>query len=282
MERSDSIRYRVYDGTATSTLPHDLGHLIVERETGDHGGFWGAVAAGVVFASMEHLDGRRPPHAAERSTATMRERSDDLRRAELMVWLTGRIARDGVTSPERVRIAAREALSTFPGASVDENAVLAACRALQEAERRWAALTPGEELVPGVAGAPHPTAGAAARGGSRPWAPGTQPPGGSASLTDRQTSRMDVGFRSRPMHGGREPRCSSATSTTSVSGPSARWACCRRLRSSVAGFPRGGRPWSCWFICGMWSGGGWSGVPGGEVGAPVAASRTGAGVYPLA
>ena len=77
----------------------------------------------------------------------MRERSDDLRRAELMVWLTGRIAREGVTSPERVRIAAREALSTFPGASVDENAVLAASRALQEAERRWAALSPGEELV---------------------------------------------------------------------------------------------------------------------------------------
>ena len=77
----------------------------------------------------------------------MRERSDDLRRAELMVWLTGRIAREGVTSPERVRITAREALSTFPGASVDENAVLAASRALQEAEKRWAALSPGEELV---------------------------------------------------------------------------------------------------------------------------------------
>jgi len=59
VERSDGVRYRVFDGTATSTLPHDLGHLIVERETDDHGGFWGAVAAGVVFASMEHLDGRR-------------------------------------------------------------------------------------------------------------------------------------------------------------------------------------------------------------------------------
>ena len=64
-----------------------------------------------------------------------------------MVWLTGRIAREGVTSPERVRSAARDALSTFPGASVDADAVLAASRALQEAERRWAALAPGEELV---------------------------------------------------------------------------------------------------------------------------------------
>ena len=147
VERSDGVRYRVFDGTATSTLPHDLGHLIVERETDHHGGFWGAVAAGVVFSSMEHLDGRRPPHTAERSTATMRERRDDLRRAELMVWLTGRIAREGVTSPERVRAAAREALSTLPGASVDEHAVLAASRALRDAETCWAALSPGEELV---------------------------------------------------------------------------------------------------------------------------------------
>src|ERR1044072_4900296 len=40
-ERADGVRSRVYDGTATSRLPHDLGHLVVERETGDHEGFWG-------------------------------------------------------------------------------------------------------------------------------------------------------------------------------------------------------------------------------------------------
>ena len=141
------VRYRVYDGTATSRLPHDLGHLIVERETGDHGGFWGAVAAGVVFSSMEHLDGRRPPHARERSEAAMRERSDGLRRAELMVWLTERVARDGVTAPQRVRAMAAEALSSFPEAQVDAEQVLAAARALRAAEERWAELSPGEELV---------------------------------------------------------------------------------------------------------------------------------------
>ena len=147
VERGDGVRYRVYDGTATSRLPHDLGHLIVERETGDHGGFWGAVAAGVVFSSMEHLDGRRPPHARERSEAAMRERSDGLRRAELMVWLTERVARDGVTAPQQVRAMAAEALSSFPEAQVDAEQVLAAARALQAAAERWAALSPGEELV---------------------------------------------------------------------------------------------------------------------------------------
>lgn len=147
VERSDGVRYRVFDGTATARLPHDLGHLVVERETGDHGGFWGAVAAGVVFSSMEHLDGRRPPHARERSAATMRERASGLRRAELMVWVTERVARDGVTDPRRIRALLAEALSSFPEAPIEVERVVAAAGAFRDAERRWAALAPGEELV---------------------------------------------------------------------------------------------------------------------------------------
>ena len=147
VQRSDGVRYRVFDGTATARLPHDLGHLVVERETGDHGGFWGAVAAGVVFSSMEHLDGRRPPHARERSDATMRERADGLRRAELMVWVTERVSRDGVTDPRRIRALLAEALSSFPEAPIEVERVVAAAGAFRDAERRWAALAPGEELV---------------------------------------------------------------------------------------------------------------------------------------
>jgi hypothetical protein len=147
VERRDGVRYRVFDRTASSRLPHDLGHLVVERATGDHGGFWGAVAAGVVFGSMEHLDGRRPPHARERSEAAMRERADGLRRGELMVWLAERVARDGVTDVRRVHAMAAEALSSFPEAQVDPAVVLAAAAALREAEERWAALVPGDELV---------------------------------------------------------------------------------------------------------------------------------------
>lgn len=147
-ERRDGVRYRVFDGTATSRLPHDLAHLVVERTTRDHGGFWGAVAAGVVFSSMEHLDGRRPPHARERSEAAMRERADGLRRAELMVWLVERVVRDGVTAPDRIRAMAAEALSSFPEAPpVEPGQVLTAAAALRDAEKRWAALSPGGELV---------------------------------------------------------------------------------------------------------------------------------------
>jgi hypothetical protein len=147
VERSDGVRFQVDGGVAGAKLPHDLAHLIVERETGDDAGFWGAVSAGAVFGSMKHLDGRRPPHARDRSTAVLRGRRDGLRRAELVVWLTERVARGDITSPQRVRAAAREALSTMPGASVDAERLIAAARALREAEQRMARLRAGEELV---------------------------------------------------------------------------------------------------------------------------------------
>ncbi len=147
VERSDGVRFHVDGGVAGAKLPHDLAHLIVERETGDDAGFWGAVSAGAVFRSMKHLDGRRPPHALDRSATVLRKHRDGLRRAELVVWLTERVARAGITSPQRVRAATREALSTMPGTSVDAERVIAAARALREAEQQWARLRPGEELV---------------------------------------------------------------------------------------------------------------------------------------
>jgi hypothetical protein len=147
VERSDGVRFQVDGGVAGAKLPHDLAHLIVERETGDDAGFWGAVSAGAVFRSMQHLDGRRPPHARDRSAAVLRKHRDGLRRAELVVWLTERVARRGITSPQRVGAAARELLSGMPGASFDAEQVIAGAHALREAERRWARLRPGEELV---------------------------------------------------------------------------------------------------------------------------------------
>src|SRR4051794_41170892 len=67
VERSDGVRYRVHEGISGPETPHALVHLVVEHETAEDGGFWGAVAAGAVFGSMEHIDGRRPPHSAQHS-----------------------------------------------------------------------------------------------------------------------------------------------------------------------------------------------------------------------
>ena len=147
VERSDGVRYRVHLGVAGPRLPHDAIHLVIDREMGEDGGFWGAVAAGAVFSSMEHIDGRRPPHAKERSDEAIRARSDRLLRSELMPHLVERIVAEGITSPDDVAKVAEEVLSTLPDARVDEVKVIAAAKALQETERRWAALAPGDELV---------------------------------------------------------------------------------------------------------------------------------------
>ncbi|GAB3957432.1 hypothetical protein GCM10029978_000110 [Actinoallomurus acanthiterrae] len=147
VERSDGVRYRVHEGVAGPDLPHDAVHFIVEREMEEDGGFWGAVAAGAVFSSMEHLDGRRPPHAKERSERAIRSRSDRLQRAELMAGLVERIAAERLTSIDAVAKAAREALSTLPDTKVDESKAIRAATALQDTAGRWAALVPGDELV---------------------------------------------------------------------------------------------------------------------------------------
>src|SRR5271169_7038501 len=66
VERDDGAVYRLYGGPAGPRLPHDIMHLVVERELRIRDGIWGGIAAGVVFDSMRHVSGR-PPHAAERS-----------------------------------------------------------------------------------------------------------------------------------------------------------------------------------------------------------------------
>lgn len=147
VERDDKVRYQLDEGVAGPGVPHDLVHLIVERETDDEGGFWGAVAAGAVFDSMEHLDGRRPPHVGPRSTTAIRDRGSRLLRAELMAGLVEYVERRGITSADQVRAAAKDALSTLPDASVDAERVLRAARNLRQVAVQWSELEVGEELV---------------------------------------------------------------------------------------------------------------------------------------
>jgi hypothetical protein len=147
VERDDGVRYRVWQGVGRPELPHDLVHLLVELELRDDGGFWGAVADGAVFDSMEHLGGRRPPHARDRSAAAIRARKDRLQRAELMAGLVELLVADAITDERRVTLAARKHLSTLPDATVDVPAVLAAARKLRAAASMWSRSLPGDELV---------------------------------------------------------------------------------------------------------------------------------------
>jgi hypothetical protein len=159
IERDDGVVYRM-DGftVAGRELPHDVRHLVVERELRIQDGIFGAIAAGTVWTSMHHLRGRRPPHAADRSDQLKRAQRNRIMRAELLANLVEEVAALDSPSPAEIGRLARTKLNvvpvTEPGAdpadviALPPPAVLAAAAsALQVEAARWARLRIGEELV---------------------------------------------------------------------------------------------------------------------------------------
>jgi hypothetical protein len=148
VERDDGAVYRLYGGQAGPRLPHDIMHFVVERELRIPDGIWGGIASGIVFDSMQHVSGRRPPHARERSKelpAGFRQRG---LRAEVLADFVECVA--GLDHPSDTQILALAAtrLSVLPDADadVDPAEVAAAAQALQVEAARWARLRVGEEL----------------------------------------------------------------------------------------------------------------------------------------
>jgi hypothetical protein len=158
IERDDGVVYRMQGSAPGAKLPHDLRHLVVERELRIADGLWGAIAAGIVYTSMEHVQGRRPPHAAERSAQLKREQRQPVMRAGLLADLVEAVAMLDSPSEDDIRELTRARLSVIPltepgadaadAAAAPPPAVLArAARALQVEAARWARLRVGEELV---------------------------------------------------------------------------------------------------------------------------------------
>jgi hypothetical protein len=151
VERDDGVVYRLYGGTAGPRLPHDIMHLVVERELRIKDGIWAGIAAGVVFDSMHHVRGRRPPHATERSNSLLHDFREQGLRAELLADLVSCAATLDPMTKDRIRKLAAQKLSVLPNAGlqsaeVDPVVIAVAARALQVEAARWARLRVGEEL----------------------------------------------------------------------------------------------------------------------------------------
>jgi hypothetical protein len=159
VERDDGVVYRMDGFTVMGPdLPHDVRHLIVERELRVIDGIFGAIAAGTVWTSMHHLSGRRPPHSAQRSDQLKRTQRERILRAELLANLIEAIAVLDDPSPDEVRRVAKTKLSVVPAMEPGADpadvirlpppAVLAAAASAMQVEAaRWARLRVGEELV---------------------------------------------------------------------------------------------------------------------------------------
>ena len=122
VERDDGVVYRLYSGTAGPRLPHDIMHLVVERELRISDGIWAGIAAG---------GPGQPPG----------------QRAELLADLVAGAAALGTLTLEKIRRLTADKLAALPDANVDPVLVAVAARALQVEAARWARLRVGEELT---------------------------------------------------------------------------------------------------------------------------------------
>ncbi|SOC46695.1 hypothetical protein SAMN05660748_0394 [Blastococcus aggregatus] len=136
VERDDGVVFAMRGAGGGADLPHDLVHAVVETALPLADGIWGCVADGVVWGSMRHVSGRRPPHSAERSDQLKRERHEAVQRAENVADVVGRLARGEALPPQHV------ATSGLP-----PERIAAAVDAVRDASRRWAVLPVGERWV---------------------------------------------------------------------------------------------------------------------------------------
>jgi hypothetical protein len=100
--RDDGVSFRVKGVAHAFAIPHDLAHFVVEKALQLQHGFWGSVAAGAVFPSMNYISGRRRPHAAERSDLLLKANATQLNEAEVVVRIFNDTIEQGHPQTSRV------------------------------------------------------------------------------------------------------------------------------------------------------------------------------------
>ena len=80
--RDDGVSLRVRTPDRKFSPPHDLIHFVVEKGMHLERGFWGSVADGAKFASVDVIDGRQKPRANERSAQIIKANEANLSEAE--------------------------------------------------------------------------------------------------------------------------------------------------------------------------------------------------------
>ena len=148
--RDDGVTLRVRTPDKPLSIPHDMVHYVVERELNMERGFWGSIAAGAVFGTVQVVSGRQPPHAAERSASLIKTSYREQAAAELYVAVLQRVAQEGRERDFRyVGSCLDEVWRPFrwPRPHVTAEDALRVCRALREAESSWASLAAGESVT---------------------------------------------------------------------------------------------------------------------------------------
>ena len=148
--RDDKVRVWVPGYDHPEWLPHDLIHYVIENSLGLQYGFWGRVAAGAVFPGMKVLEGRQPPHAAERSYTAVRQQPRTGTQSEVLVGFLAGVARMGIENDwPRVQKGLKQAWVDDHNQynQISQAEVRQVCAELRIMEQAWKNLAVGEDLT---------------------------------------------------------------------------------------------------------------------------------------
>jgi hypothetical protein len=130
-------------GGRAGEVPHDLAHLVVERELGLERGVWGVLAAGGLFRGATVIAGRQRPHAARRAREILGASVEQLNQAEVLTRAVCDLSLRDRADPAALRSAAG---ARWWSPAVTPDALLRAFAGLREGGERWAALEAGGTL----------------------------------------------------------------------------------------------------------------------------------------
>jgi hypothetical protein len=100
--RDDGVSLCVRTPDRKFSPPHDLIHFVVEQGMHLERGFWGSVADGAKFASMEVIDGRQRPKANERSAQIIKANELALSEAEVIVGVFQKVLHEDLKPYQEV------------------------------------------------------------------------------------------------------------------------------------------------------------------------------------
>src|SRR5258708_29654659 len=147
--RDDGVTVSVPDYGRKRRLPHELAHYAVEGVLALDHGFWGRVASGAVFPGMQWLDGRRKPHASERSRSLVKTDPEAVEAERLVSAfekiIDGRLDRDFARVDKFLKDAVH--LGSRKARSLSHDGVAGVCRAWRELQSQWDAMRVGESLA---------------------------------------------------------------------------------------------------------------------------------------
>ena len=144
----DGVVLSVQTFDRPARLPHDIAHVIVENGLMLKYGFWGLIAAGVLFSNVRVVSGRLRARAAERSRALLKRARQYSTEAEILVSVILEIAELGLEDWQQIESRLKRVWQPAKSqrSPLHRLEVMNVCCQLRDAERDWKALPIGGTL----------------------------------------------------------------------------------------------------------------------------------------